>query len=183
MNARSPWALVVADLFHGQDLPAIFQHELCGYHVSVHTLNNALWIRVICPRGAQVILRPAYAPADHLQVGKLIHEQNGLSINLSSTIGRFKVTIQFPDREQPIIRYTTTFTPAAPLLMPYWPRDMIITGPDDSDMATEGTIYISQAGTRSGLQYFSIDKLRSGAVLYFQNFTALNDYARLPKLR
>ena len=55
---------------------------------------------------------------------------------------------------------------------------MVITGPDESDQNPEGTILINQAGMRSGLQYFTLDKPKSGAVLYFQNLTALNDYAQ-----
>lgn len=178
MNARSPWAAAVKNLFHGQDLPAQFKQEICGYNVQVISLNNSLWIAVTCPRGTQVILRPAYAPNDHLQLGKMIKTESGLTINLSASIGHYKVQLQFPDPEKPLLRYTTTFKANEPLLVPFWPRDLVITGPEDTGAEPEGTIHVSQVGTRSGLQYLNFDKPKDGALLYFQNLTALNDYAQ-----
>ncbi len=178
MNARSPWAVAVKNLFHGQDLSSLFQHEIGGYTIRAHHLNNSFWITITCPKGAQVVLRPAYAPNDHLMLGKTINHDNGITVSLSASIGNYKIKLEFPDKEIPLLRYTTTFSPNAPLLVPFWPKDMVITGPDDHDKDPEGSIYISQQGTRSGLQYFSLDKPKSGAVLYFQNLTALNDYAQ-----
>ncbi|MBD1367106.1 hypothetical protein IDJ77_25065 [Mucilaginibacter sp. ZT4R22] len=178
MNAISPWANAVKTLFHEQDLPAIFQQEISGYNVRVHNLNNALWIAITCPKGAQVILRPAYAPNDHLQMGRVVKNEDGITINLSAGIGHYRVKLQLPDEAKPLIRYTTTITANEPLLVPFWPRDVVVTGPDESGTDPKGTIYVNQVGTRSGLQYFSIDEPASGAALYFQNLTALNDYAQ-----
>lgn len=178
MNALSPWAAAVKNLFHGQDLPAIFEKEIKGYAVKVHHLNNSLWIAIICPKGTKLVLRPAYAPNDHLTLGKISKQDDGLSINLTASIGHYQVKLQFPDREKVVIRYTTTLITTAPMLVPFWPRDLVITDPEESKNDAEGTILITQEGTRSGLQYFTIDKPESGAVLYFQNLTALNDYAQ-----
>lgn len=178
MNALSPWANAVKTLFHEQDVPAIYQIQINGYAFKGHHLNNSLWISITCPRGTQVVLRPAYAPNDHLQIGKLIKTENGLNIRLSSGIGHYEVKLEFPDKTKPLIRYTTIFKANNPLLVPFWPRDMVITGPDGSDIEPKGTIHISQVGTRSGLQYFTMDYPKSGSVLYFQNLTALNDYAQ-----
>jgi hypothetical protein len=178
MDALSHWAAAVRSLFNGHDLPALFTEEIAGYTVKVHTLNNSLWIAVTCPKGTQVVLRPAYAPDDQLQLGKTTHQEDGIIIRLSATIGHYRVTLQFPDKTKPLIRYTTTFTANEPLLIPFWPRDMVITGSDQSNIKPKGAIHVSQVGTRSGLQYISLDKPKSGALLYFQNLTALNDYAQ-----
>nr|WP_067060794.1 hypothetical protein [Mucilaginibacter sp. L294] len=178
MSARSPWAVAVNTLFHGQDLPSLYSAEILGYTVKVHMLNNSLWIAVTCPKGVQVVLRPAYAPNDHLQRGKITRQEDGLIIKLSASIGHYRVRLQFPDKKKPLLRYTTTFKAGNPLLVPFWPRDMVITGPDKSDKEPKGTIHISQKGTRSGLQYMSLDEPKSGALLYFQNLTAINDYAQ-----
>lgn len=178
MNAQSPWAAAVCNLFHGQDLPARYEDELAGYQIKVHILNSSAWIAITCPKGIQVILRPAYAPNDYLQLGRGTRDENEVSFNLSASIGHFKVKLAFPDRSKPLIRYTTTFKANDPLLVPFWPRDMVITGPDESNKDPEGTILVSQAGTRSGLQYITLDNPQSGALLYFQNLTALNDYAQ-----
>jgi hypothetical protein len=178
MNATSPWANAVKTLFHGQDLPAVFQHEIAGYDIKVHNLSNALWIAVTCPKGAQVVLRPAYAPHDYLRLDRIVKNADGITINLLTGMGRYRVKVQLPDMEKPLLRYTTTFEGNQPLLVPFWPRDMVVTGPDDSEHDPKGKVYVSQVGTRSGLQYFSMDEPASGAALYFQNLTALNDYAQ-----
>ena len=181
MNALSPWATAVKTLFHQQDLPSRFKKDVAGYMVKAHTLNNSLWIAVTCPKGTQVVFRPAYAPNDHLQLNSVNITDRGATFKLSAGIGYYQVNLQFPDEEKPIIRYTTTFKGNAPLLVPFWPRDMVITGPDDSVKDTAGTIYISQVGTRSGLLYLGLDKPKDGGMLYFQNLTALNDYAQATK--
>lgn len=178
MNALSPWAAAVKNLFHGQDLPTLFQQDISGYTVRVHSVANSLWISVTCIKGTQVVLRTAYAPNDQLQLGKVIKNSDGITIHLSATIGHYRVKLEFPDAEKPIIRYTTTLTANSPLLVPFWPRDMVITGPDDSGRMTKGRILVSQVGTRSGLQYLSFDQPADGALLYFQNLTALNEYAQ-----
>ncbi|WP_143065318.1 glycoside hydrolase family 88 protein [Mucilaginibacter gossypiicola] len=179
MEGLSPWAIAVQNLFHGQDLPAMFRFDLAGYAVNIHHLNNSLWISVTCPKGVQIVLRPAYAPNDHLEITRVSKHELGLSIHLKGSIGDYKVLVNFPARDKPIIHYQTQIKPHKPLLIPFWPRDMVITGPDGGSQEMSGTILVSQVGTRSGLQYVTLDRPQSGALLYFQNLTALNDYARL----
>lgn len=108
----------------------------------------------------------------------MIRGEVGLTIHLNSGLGAYRVKLEFPDAEKPLIRYTTSLKPTDPLLVPFWPRDLVITGPDGSERDPKGTILVSQVGTRSGLQYITLDQPESGALLYFQNLTALNDYAQ-----
>jgi len=171
MNALSPWAKAAKDIFKDEEPPVIFQHDLPGYELKAHLLNDALWISVICDRGAKLIFRAAYAPNDNLQAGKITKHDNGVLINMTAGIGYYTVELKFLEAAKAMFRYTTTFNAAEPLLVPFWPRDLVVTAP-------EGTIHVSQVGTRSGLQYFSMDKPKSGSVLYFQNLTALNAYAQ-----
>src|ERR1700749_3642845 len=124
MQALSPWAAAVKNLFHGKDLPSRVSREIAGYRVKVYSLNNSLWIAVTCPKGTQVILRPAYAPNDHLELGRIAQNKKGVTLHLSAAIGNYTVKLEFPDEEKPLIRYTTTFKGNAPLLVPFWPRDM-----------------------------------------------------------
>jgi hypothetical protein len=178
MNALSPWAKAVKTIFDEEDLPAIFQTKISEYEIKVHAIHNALWIAVTRPKGAQLIIRAAYAPTDHLQTGKLIKRDDGIIINLDASIGHYEVHLQIFEADYPVIRYTTTFKAAENILVPFWPRDLTITAPENTNTMPEGTVHVSQVGTRSGLQYFTLDKPKSGAVLYFQNLTALNEYAQ-----
>ena len=178
MNALSPWAKAVKEIFNEQDLPAIFRQTVKDYEVQVHTLNNALWISITSPHGTRAVIRAAYAPNDHLQTIKIIKQDTGVTILLNAGIGHYEVNLQIPEADQPLFRYTTTFTATDPMLVPFWPRDLVITAPEGKEKMPEGTIHVSQVGTRSGLQYFTFDKPKDGALLYFQNLTALNDYAQ-----
>jgi hypothetical protein len=176
MNGISPWAAAVKEIFNDQDLPVIFKKECGDYIVKVHCIYNALWITITCPKGSQVVLRAAYSPNDHMQVTKIINRGQGIELRLKATVGDFKVTLAIPQNDKAMFRYTTTLTPVEPLLIPFWPRDMVIAGRDGKSEFAEGKVHFSQAGTRSGLVYLSMDKPASGTLLYMQNLTALNDY-------
>ncbi|PTR00085.1 hypothetical protein C8P68_102917 [Mucilaginibacter yixingensis] len=178
MEGISPWALAVETLFHGQDLPALFRRDLAGYVVRLHHLSNSLWIGITCPTGLQIVLRPAYLPNDHLELCRMDKDGSGLTLHLQGSMGEYRVILEFPAGNVPLFRYQTLLKAKRPLLIPFWPRDMVITAPDGSPGRAKGTVQVSQAGTRSGMQYLTLDQPESGALLYFQNLTALNDYAR-----
>lgn len=54
-----------------------------------------------------------------------------------------------------------------------------ITNRKKSSVIPQGEVLIGQTGTRSGLQYISLNKPSAGSVLYFQNLTALNEYCEV----
>jgi len=178
MEGTSPWAAAAKDIFNDQDLPVIFQKNHKGYKIKIHCIYNAVWIATTCPKGTQVILRAAYAPTDHLQIAKLEKSDDVVNIRLRASIGTFKVKLQFLESGGPLFRYTTTLRTDEPLLIPFWPKDMVITGKDGEKKIPKGEVHISQVGTRSGLQYITMDQPKSGTLLYMQNLTALNDYCQ-----
>jgi hypothetical protein len=177
-TALSPWAATIKKTFRDQELQPIYEKQIGQYVIRIHNLNNSFWIAIGTPAGAQIVLRPAYAPDDQFELGKVTQKENNVTFNLSANIGRYRVRVEFPDQEKPLIRYTTTFTASDPLLIPFWPRDLVLTGTGENQEEITGTVLVSQQGTRSGLQYFTIDKPQAGAALYFQNLTALNTYAQ-----
>ncbi len=179
MNALSPWAKAVKTIFDERDLPSIFSSVISGFEVRVHHLNNALWITIKSHKGTRLVLRPAYAPVDHLHIGHVTKQDKGMRLQLTAAIGHFDVSLQIHEGDEPIVHYTASFKASSDMLVPFWPRDMVITGADEDDVMPAGTVHISQTGARSGLQYFTFDKPAAGAALYFQNLTALNDYAQL----
>lgn len=134
--------------------------------------------------------RAAYCPYNNI----VIHEiqslddgvenglQNGLALHLGSVTGEYRVRLQFPRADQALLHYTTTLTPTAPLFIPYFPRDVIPLGTSPDLIRSEGVIYTAQVGPRSGIVYFSLSKPRGGTVFYFQNLTALNEYAEQTKM-
>lgn len=176
MQGVSPWAASVKEIFDRGELSAVYEHILTNYTVNVYHDHNTLYISVACPKGALVVIRAAYSPADQLILNSLNSIENGVELHLTATIGRYAVKIQFPEQGRNLIRYTTILRPAEDLLMPFWPRDIVVVHKKRSKGYPEGEVHINQEGTRSGLQYVVFDKPDSGALLYMQNLTALNNY-------
>jgi len=81
------------------------------------------------------------------------------------------------------VRITVDFTPAAPMLIPFVPRDLYPLDSNDDPIGAKGRVEAGQRGLNSGLVYFHMDDPAFGNVLYFQNLTALNDYYRATKTK
>ncbi len=91
-------------------------------------------------------------------------------------MGDYEVTLNLPEKEQAVLHCRTTLKPAAAILFPYWPRDIVPLGAAGSDVLAEGKVQVSQVGTRSGQLYFNMTRPKAGSVLYLQNLTALAGY-------
>jgi hypothetical protein len=178
MNGISPWAVAANHIFTDNTLPCIYTKNCGAFAFSIHCTTDSLWILVIWPKGDLIYFRAAYSPDGGLEVRNKRENDNGIKLFLNSVIGDITVNIQFPADAQITLRYTTTLKPRTDLLIPFWPRDIIIPGSDGKPDNTAGKIWAKQIGTRSGMVYFSITKPKSGSVLYLQNLSALNDYCQ-----
>jgi len=178
MSAITPWVTSIKDIFDDDTLTALFVKKCTAYTVKVQCVYNTLWIVIEPPKGCRVLLRAAYSPADELQIIKVEKRKDDVTIRLQASIGSFSVRLEMPKNNDAVIRYTTTLRPSEPMLVPFWPRDMVITDAKGNPENSKGEVHISQVGTRSGLQFISLDKPKSGTLLYMQNLTALNDYCQ-----
>src|ERR1044071_128920 len=162
----SPWMLSLVDELGPEAKAPHWTYSFEEFAFEVIEGKQSLWIRVSFPAGGQIAVRAAYCP------------DGGVEILVSWTIGSFRVLAEFSGKDQPLLHCTTTLNPVAPLLIPFWPRDVIPLGKEDDLSESEGVIYSKQVKARSGLAYFSLTKPKRGTVLYFQNLTSLNDYAK-----
>jgi hypothetical protein len=176
MKAMSPWAAVATDIFNDQDLPYIYQKKVKQYNFTIHNVGDTLYIIVAWPQGGRIALRAAYAPNDDIHVKRVVEKDTHITFYIKAVIGDYTVKIDFPDQETPVLRYTTTLKPAAPLFIPFWPRDIIPLNLDGKTGQPKGEVYANQEGTRTGFIYFSLEQPKSGAVFYMQNLTNLADY-------
>jgi len=69
------------------------------------------------------------------------------------------------------------------LLIPFIPRDLLPLDNHDNPLGAIGQVEAGQRGLNSALLYFHIDEPRFGAILYFQNLTALNRYFQVTKTK
>jgi hypothetical protein len=176
MSILSPWAIAASSILADDNLPAIYEKRDSNYSFTVHCSYDSLWLLTNFSGDGQIAFRMAYSPGGKLEVRSKRENKDGIKFSLTSYIGDYSVALQFPAGHAVQLRYTTVLTPATDVVMPFWPRDIVIPGSDGNPDNTEGKIYVKQVGTRSGLIYFSLTNPKAGSVLYLQNLTALNDY-------
>lgn len=97
-------------------------------------------------------------------------------IEITSALGEHRIVFSVSCDRLEELRVTTSFKPAAPITLPYVPRDLYPLGLNDDPLGTEGEVEATQRGLNSGLLYFRMGEPAFGRVLYFQNLTALNGY-------
>ena len=169
MNSLSPWAAAAGDFILKSTPASLFTKVRDEFKFDIYAAADSLWLLVTFPRGGKTAFRLAYAPGGMMAVDNIKQTDQKVTVSVNSVIGSYTTDIQFHALS---FQYTTKITPKQNLLFPFWPRDIVVPGEN-----VAGEIHVSQVGTRSGMLYFSLENPGPGSVLYFQNLSALNDYA------
>lgn len=106
-----------------------------------------------------------------------------IALTIDSAIGRQEVVLRSDRDALETLRATNVLTPAEPLLIPFFPRDIYPLGIGDDPLLADGRVEAAQRGLNSGLSYFHLDEPAFGSVLYFQNLTAMNEYYSATKTK
>lgn len=175
MNATSAWLLSINAKLNSPGLAAVYERQAGGYSFKVFLTDDSCWLVASWPKGSRIAFRLAYSPNDRLELKTAVEEDGKITFSVASLMGDYKIVVNLPSGETTVLHLTTTLTTAAPLLFPFWPRDIVPLGAPGYNLA-EGDIKVSQVGTRSGQLYFSLTRPKAGSVLYLQNLTALADY-------
>jgi hypothetical protein len=139
--------------------------------------RDSIWAVIRRPGRGGVALRVAHCWGGCTKVSRQRRRAGELlRLKVECAIGTQIVILRSDDLELSLLRVTTTLTPATPLLIPYFPRDLYPLGEGDDPMTADGQVEAAQRGLNSGLIYFHLDDPAFGNVLYLQNLTALNDY-------
>lgn len=140
--------------------------------------RDSLWILVRRPGAGGLALRAAFlsVPFEHRVEKAELNEV--LRVRLDSALGQHTIVLLTGGDALEHIRVTVSFTPAAPTLVPFLPRDVYPLDAQDDPFGANGNVEAAQRGMNSGLLYFRIDDPGFGNVLYFQNLTAMNDFYR-----
>jgi len=173
MNSISSWtATVQTDVAQSEK---ILERTVSNFLFSVCISGDSAWIIVNWPQGGRMAFRAAFALNSHFKLDNLVEEEDVVLLQLSTEIGKYELQLQFPNSEHTAFRYTTTFHPDFPVLIPFWPRDIVpLTGGKVEN--TFGKIHAAQVGTRSGILFSSYTKPKTGSFLYFQDLTNLSPY-------
>jgi hypothetical protein len=176
MNGMSPWAISACKVFADEELPHIYDRKIKDVNFKAHCIHDSLWITASWPNGGKLAFRAAFSPDSNISVKRSEETDEGAIFYLSTVTGDVTVKLILSGDDYSILRYTTTLKPTADLLIPFWPRDIIVPGKNGTPENTAGKIHVKQVGTRSGLLYLSVMRPKAGSVLYFQNLTALAGY-------
>jgi hypothetical protein len=174
----SPWMLSLLDELGTERKDPRWTFSLNGFSFELVEGTQSLWIVARFPAGGEIAFRAVYCPDGRLEIDEIQKRKNGIEVQVSSTIGGFRLELDFPHPDQPLLHCATIINPVAPLLIPFWPRDLIPLGREKALTDSQGIVYAKQVGPRTGLVYFSLTRPKGGTVLYFQNLTSLNDYCR-----
>ncbi|RAJ22377.1 glycoside hydrolase family 88 protein [Pedobacter cryoconitis] len=178
MNGLSPWALSASSEL-AETYMALYCNTAGSFEFKVYQTTDSIWVRAGLPNGGRAEFRTAFSPGGNLEIKKAIEDNNGILLELESETGKQQVKIIIDLQETiPVLHYTTILTPKKDLLIPFWPRDIVISSKNGNSENTAGKIHLSQEGTRTGLIYLTQTRPKSASVLYLQNLTALSDYCQ-----
>ena len=178
MNAISPWVVTTSELLANPELPVIYEETINDLNIRFYNTGDSCWFVCSGPKTGRTAFRAAYSPNDHLEIVKTTKKQAGVTFKIESLIGDYNVAMDFVGSDKPVVHCVTSLKPAAPLLIPYWPRDIIPLLKPGNAGHPHGKVHVSQVGTRSGLIYMSTTQPAAGSLLYMQNLTALGDYCQ-----
>ncbi|MCD8742194.1 hypothetical protein LT679_16400 [Mucilaginibacter roseus] len=174
-TGTSIWAVAAANRLADIQKEPLYQYTVQGFNFEVVELNDSLWVIANVGKNLKMTFRTAYSPDGFLDV-KVTENQDGLTVALRALTGRYNVAINWPKKNEAILHYTVDLTPSNEMMVPFWPRDIVIVGAKGKEDQTSGEIHVSQTGGRSGLIYASFKKPKAGSFLYLQNLTALETY-------
>ncbi|MGE7775549.1 hypothetical protein ACQKLP_12545 [Chitinophaga sp. NPDC101104] len=174
MNGFSPW-------YHFDSRPAgggLWKRQTGDFDYDVHHSDDSLWLTISFRRQPVLALRTGYFPGNGFRMLNTAPGGNRFVFQADTSVGRFQIELSIPDPSFPLVRCITKLTPACDLRIPFWPRDLMVLRSAGKEEAFDGEIFVAQEGTRSGWLFGGIRSTDPCAFLYFQNLTALNDYAR-----
>ncbi|MFC3354942.1 hypothetical protein [Sphingobacterium zeae] len=176
INPVTPWtATVQSDI---SDAMPIFEIDLKAYKLKIHNAGDSIWLVAIWPNGARIAFRLAFGMNSRFEKVTISEAPDEILITASTRLAYYRIILFFPESKRAVFRYTTTLRTKLPLLIPFWPRDIIPLTQNGKTENTAGKVHTKQVGSRSGQLYFSMTKPKAGSVFYCQNLTAMSPYCQ-----
>lgn len=175
----SAYVLALRAALLGGRMTRIADFGLGDLDVEVCRSDDSIWLLIRRPGKGGLALRAAFVPDGDLTVRKVAAEPGEvLRLESEGSIGRHVVALRTSEADLQRLELKVWLTPAAPLLIPFHPRDLYVLDADDDPTRARGKVEAAQRGVNAGLLYFRMDEPAFGSVLYLQNLSSLNDYYR-----
>lgn len=179
MHTISPWSVTVQSDIDNRS--ALLSKKIFNYTYEVYNCEDSLWIVCIGPKKERLAFRAAFALNSTFKIEKWLENENGFQLKLNTELGKYEVSIDFPEAKSHLLHFKTTIQLKKPLVIPFWPRDILPLTDNGNIENTNGKIHVHQVGTRSGILYCSIKKPKKCNLFYFQNLTSISEYCEATK--
>lgn len=152
ITAVTPWTTTVQEDIASSE--PFFMIRLNAYVLKLYNTGDSLWLVAEWPDGGQIAFRLAFGM--NSQFGKVSVTEAGREtlLTVSTRLGAYRVVLFLPESTETVFRYTTSFRAKFPMLIPFWPRDIVPLTKGGRVENTSGTIYAKQIGSRSGQLYY-----------------------------
>jgi hypothetical protein len=154
INSVTPWTATVQSDIENSEL--LFEKALFKYKLELYNSGDSLWLVAIWPNGGRIAFRLAFGMNSHFEHLSVNDVEGSILITSSTRLGAYRINLSFPNQSA-TFRYTTTFRDFFPILIPFWPRDIVPLTKDGNVENTAGIIHTHQIGTRSGQLFFQYD--------------------------
>lgn len=176
INPVTPWmATVQADIGRHKHISEL---SIENYNIKLFNTGDSIWLVSTWPNGGRIAFRLAFGMNSNFEKVNIDEKPNEILVTATTRLGYYRMIISIPANEKAVFRYTTSFRGNLPILIPFWPRDIVPLTKEGNVQNTAGIIHAHQVGTRSGQLYFSMTKPTVGSVFYFQNLTAISAYCQ-----
>lgn len=147
-----------------------------GLSVEVKAGNDSVWAVVRRPDCGGLAVRLAFLACEFRTTRLEPENGEALRLKVGSGLGEHLIVLSCGSGALEHLRATVSFTPAFPVALPFVPRDLYPLDANGDPLGADGAVEAIQRGLNCGIVYFRVEEPAFGNVLYFQNFTALNDY-------
>ncbi|WP_404370162.1 hypothetical protein AB5I39_01390 [Sphingomonas sp. MMS24-J45] len=177
LSGVSPYVLALRQMLAGAGT-AIARFATGELEIELRAGADSLWALIRRVGEGGLALRAAYLAGPFECTKIKAQPGEAARLRLDSISGEHVVVFTVGGVALEHVRMTVHFTPKAPVLLPFMPRDLYPLDANDDPLGARGVVEATQRGLNSGLLYFRIDAPTFGNVLYFQNLTAMNGYCR-----
>lgn len=154
---------------------ATVRHE--HLRIAAHVSGDDLWIAFSHAKAGGGLAWRVALLSDDAKVER-VKGDGLLDFVVTSGIGRHRISVRADESEVAMFTLHATFRPVRALHIPFFPRDLVVVGPDARHNTPKGRIEARQRRLDTGLCYFQLGEPNLGKVLYLQDLTHLNDYFR-----
>ena len=174
INPVTPWTATVHDDLEKGEL--LFDAPLQRHKFQFFNTIDSIWLTAAWPNSARIAFRLAFGMNSNFEKTAVTEITGGLLITASTRLGDYRIHLSYPQGPSAVFRYTVSFRGAFPMLIPFWPRDIVPLTKEGKVENTSGIVHAHQVGARSGQLFASMTKPKNGSLFYFQNLTAMSDY-------